>query len=126
MLAVPTPENEGLVSRELMERLGPTDVLAVISRAHLVDFEAMTDLVLEGRFRAATDVFPAEPFDPGHRIRRAPGAVLSAHRAGALPEALLEIGRMVIDDLETALAGGAPARMQYATPEMIEGLRGVS
>ena len=102
-----------------MDLLEPHNVLAVISRAHLIDFEAMTDLVLDGRFRVAIDVFPTEPFDPDHRIRRANGAVFSAHRAGAIPEALLEIGRMVVDDLEALLSGREPHRMQYATPELI-------
>ncbi len=119
VLAVPSPDNYHLVSRELMELLTPTDVLAVISRAHLVDFDAMTDLVLAGRFKAAVDVFPSEPFDPDHPIRGARGAVLSAHRAGAIPAALLEIGRMVVDDLESLLNGTAPTRMQYATPDLI-------
>ena len=41
-------------------------VLVLISRAHLVDFEALTELVLEGRFKAAIDVFPAEPLPPDH------------------------------------------------------------
>lgn len=122
VLAVPTPDNRHLVSRPLMEQLGPRDVLAVISRAHLVDFDAMTRLVLDGRFRAAVDVFPEEPLDPGHPIRRATGAVLSAHRAGAIPEALLEIGRMVVDDLDALLDGRQPTRMQYAHPEMIRRL----
>ena len=124
VLAVPSPDNEGLVSRSLMERLGPDNVLAVISRAHLVDFEAMTDLVLAGRFRVAVDVFPSEPFDADHHIRRARGAVLSAHRAGAMPEALLEIGTMVVDDLEALLAGHDVRRMQYATPALIQALGG--
>jgi phosphoglycerate dehydrogenase-like enzyme len=124
VLAVPTPDNHQLVSRELMELLHPGSILAVMSRAHLVDFEALTDLVLADRFRAAIDVFPTEPFDAHHRIRRARSAVLSAHRAGAIPEALLEIGRMVVDDLESLLAGREPVRMQYATPEMVRGIRG--
>lgn len=124
VLAVPTPENRGMVSRELMERLGPHDILAVISRAHLVDFDAMTDLLHERRFRAAIDVFPTEPMPVDHPIRSAPGVVLSAHRAGAIPEALLEIGRMVVDDLADLAAGNPPHRMQYATPEMIERLLG--
>jgi phosphoglycerate dehydrogenase-like enzyme len=122
VLAVPTPDNHHLVSRRLMELLEPGNVLAVISRAHLVDFDAMTDLVLERRFRAAIDVFPEEPLDRAHPIRRAPAAVLSAHRAGAIPEALLSIGRMVVDDLEALLEGREPTRMQYATPETIRHL----
>jgi len=124
VLAVPTPQNHGLVTRDLMEHLVPTDILAVISRSHLVDFEAMTDLVLDGRFRLAIDVFPREPLERNHRIRQAPNAVFSAHRAGALPDALHEIGRMVVDDLEAVLAGREPTRMQYANPDVIARLRG--
>lgn len=119
VLAAPSPDNEGLISRDLMELLSPTDILAVISRSHLVDFEAMTDLVLEGRFRLAIDVFPREPLERDHRIRNAANAVFSAHRAGALPEALYEIGRMVVDDFEAVLAGREPSRMHYATPELV-------
>jgi len=124
VLAVPSPDNHRLVSRELMELLEPHNVLAVISRAHLIDFEAMADLVLDGRFRVAIDVFPTEPFDPYHRIRRAKGAVFSAHRAGAIPEALLEIGRIVVDDLDALLSGREPSQMQYATPDLVRRLQG--
>jgi len=123
VLAVPTPENYQMVDSELMGLLGPRQTLILLSRAHLVDFEAMTDYVLAGRFRVGIDVWPAEPFDPDHRIRGARNAVFSAHRAGAIPEALLEIGRMVVDDLEALLEGtDRPLRMQYATPEMVERL----
>lgn len=122
VLAVPSPENRGLVSRALMERLGPSDILAVISRAHLVDFDALTQLLHQRAFRAVIDVFPQEPMPADHPIRTAPGVVLSAHRAGAIPEALEEIGRMVVDDLADLAAGREPARMQYATPGMIERL----
>jgi phosphoglycerate dehydrogenase-like enzyme len=124
VLAVPTPDNRHLVSRYLMELLDPHNVLVVMSRAHLVDFDAMTDLVLEGRFRVTVDVFPTEPLGSDHPIRGAAGAVLSAHRAGAIPEALLEIGRMVVDDLEVLLRGDGATRMQYATPDLIRRLRG--
>lgn len=119
VLAAPTPANEGLIDRPLMERMRPAAVLVVISRAHLIDFDALTDLVLEGRFRAAIDVFPEEPVPPDHPIRGAENAVLSAHRAGAVPEALREIGRLVVDDLTAILNGRTPQAMQYATPELI-------
>ena len=123
VLAVPTPQNRHLVSRELLERLRPEAILTLVSRAHLVDFDALTDLVSQRRFRAAIDVFPREPLEKDHPIRRAPGTVLSAHRAGAIPEALLDIGRMVVDDLEVLLAGEPPSRMQYATPKLIARFR---
>ncbi|MEX0652639.1 MAG: NAD(P)-dependent oxidoreductase [Phycisphaeraceae bacterium] len=116
VLAVPTPENRGLVSRSLMERLREHAVLCVVSRAYLVDFEAMTELVLAGRFRVATDVFPGEPLASEHPLRQAKHAVLSPHRAGGVPEALQTIGKWAIEDLASIFADREPMRYQYATP----------
>lgn len=118
VLAVPSAENRALLSRDLLARIRPGAVLVLISRAHVVDFDALTEYVLAGRFRAAIDVFPAEPLPADHPIRRAPGAVLSAHRAGSVPEGLLAIGRLVVDDLEAIVRGLPPQRMQQAQPEL--------
>jgi len=118
VLATPTRENEALLSRELLELIRPEAVLVLVSRAHVVDFEALAELVLAGRFRAAIDVFPSEPLPLDHPIRTAPGAVLSAHRAGALEEALWEIGDRVVDDLEAIVRGLPPRRLQTAEPEL--------
>jgi phosphoglycerate dehydrogenase-like enzyme len=118
VLATPSSENEALVSRELLELLTPDTVFVLVSRAHVVDFEALTELVLAGRFRAAIDVFPTEPLGRDHPIREAPGAVLSPHRAGLVVEALREIGRRVVDDLEALVRGVPPRRLQVAEPEL--------
>jgi phosphoglycerate dehydrogenase-like enzyme len=119
VLAVPTAENHFLLSRRLLERIQPGAVLVVVSRAHVLDFDALTELVLAGRFQAAIDVFPMEPLDAHHPIREAAGAVLSAHRAGAVHEALRQIGETVVDDLEAISRGLPPQRMQVAQPELI-------
>ena len=118
VLATPTNENAALLSRELLELLAPDAVLVLVSRAHVVDFEALTELVLAGRFRAAIDVFPYEPLDPDHPIRTASHAVLSPHRAGLVQEALWEIGRLVVDDLDAIVNGLPPRRLQVAEPEL--------
>lgn len=115
VLASRTEANRGMVSAELMERLGPTKTLVVLSRAWLVDFDALTELVLAGRFRAAIDVFPEEPLAADHPIRGADAAVLSAHRAGAVADALLAIGDLVVNDLRAILTGIGERRMQYVT-----------
>lgn len=120
VLAVPSAENRALLSRAMLERIQPGAVLVLISRAHVVDFDALTDLVLAGRFKAAIDVFPNEPLAPDHPIRRAGGAILSAHRAGSVKEGLWEIGQMVVDDLEAIVRGLPPQRMQLAQPELIQ------
>jgi phosphoglycerate dehydrogenase-like enzyme len=118
VLAAPTVANRALLSRDLLARIQPGAVLVLISRAHVVDFDALTDLVVAGRFKAAIDVFPHEPLAPGHPIRQAPGAVLSAHRAGAVQEGLWQIGAMVVDDLEAIARGLPPQRLQVAQPEL--------
>ncbi len=118
VLATPTTENQALLSRERLELLAPDTVLVLVSRAHVVDFDALTELVLAGRFRSAIDVFPTEPLDPDHPIRDAPGVVLSPHRAGLVEEALQEIGRRVVDDLEALVRGLPPRRLQPAEPEL--------
>lgn len=119
VLAIPTRENRALLTRDLLERIRPGSVLVLISRAHVVDFDALTELVLAGRFKAAIDVFPVEPPDLDHPIRRAPGAILSAHRAGSVADGLLDIGRFVVDDLEMIVRDLPPQRMQVAQPELV-------
>ena len=81
-----------MLSRALPRARRPDAVLVLVSRAHVVDFEALTELVLAGRFRAAIDVYPDEPFDREHPLRTAPAVVLSPHRAGLVQEALWELG----------------------------------
>lgn len=118
VLAVPSDENRAMLDRRLLELVRPDAALILVSRAHLVDFDALTELLQAGRFRAAIDVFPQEPLDPSHPIRSAPNVVLSAHRAGSVKEALWEIGEMVLDDLEAIGKGVPPQRMQRAEPEL--------
>ena len=85
VLATPTTENRALLSRELLELVPPDAVLVLVSRAHVVDFDALTELVLDGRFRAAIDVFPdgaarpaaSDPYGAGG------GAVAASSRARA-------------------------------------------
>lgn len=118
VLAAPSKENEAMLSREYLSMLQPHSVLVLGSRAHVVDFEAMTKMVLAGKFKVATDVFPTEPLADDHPIRGADHAVLSAHRAGSVKEGLWEIGEMTVDDLEVVLQGLPPRRLQNAEPEL--------
>jgi phosphoglycerate dehydrogenase-like enzyme len=120
VLAVPSAENEALLSRSMLERIQRGSVLVLMSRARVVDFEALTELVLAGRFSLATDVFPYEPVEKDHPIRMAENAVLTPHIAGSVPEGLWEIGQMAVDDLEAILKGLPPRRMQNAEPELAQ------
>ncbi len=119
VLAIPSAENRAMLDRAMLERIQRDAILILISRSHVVDFEALTDLLLEGRFKAAIDVFPQEPPPLDHPIRQAPGVILSAHRAGSVWKDLRNIGRMVVNDLEAMANGIPPLEMQVAQPEII-------
>jgi phosphoglycerate dehydrogenase-like enzyme len=123
VLAIPSRENRAMLDRKRLSKVREGAVMALMSRAHVVDFDALTELVTARRFKAVIDVFPQEPLPPDHPIRRAPGVVLSAHRAGAVERDLREIGRMVVDDLISMLAGLPPTEMQSAQPEIVHRLR---
>lgn len=123
VLAVPSADNRALLDREKLALIRPDAIFLLLSRAHVVDFDALTEVLSEGRFRAGIDVFPEEPLPKDHPIRHLEHVVLSSHRAGAMSEALHNIGRLVADDLEAICAGLTPQRMQVAQPEFIS-LRG--
>ena len=118
VMALPSSENRAMISREMLELVQQDAVFILASRAHVVDFDALTDLVLAGRFKLATDVFPVEPLPADHPIRSAEGAILSAHRAGSVAQGMVDLGEMVVDDLEALVRGLPPRRLQMAEPEL--------
>ncbi|MCY4036217.1 MAG: hypothetical protein OXF64_02025, partial [bacterium] len=122
ILAAPSLSTEGMISRDLIARLGPGRGLVVLSRASIVDFDALVELSARNGFRFATDVYPAEPIDQNHPIRDNEQAILVPHLAGALPEALHRIGSMVVDDLLDLFAGRPAAKLQYLTEQNRAGL----
>ncbi len=122
VLAIPSVENKALLNRDRLGLIPADAVLVLMSRAHVVDFDALTELLYAGRFRAAVDVFPEEPVPADHPIRHAPNVVLSAHRAGSIREGLHTIGHIVANDLEAMLAGLPPLEMQVAQPEIVRRL----
>lgn len=123
VLAPPTTENAGAIGRRCFEAMTPGSVVVLASRSAVVDWEALLDAASSGRIRAAIDVFPEEPIPATERARETPGTILSAHRAGNVPEIWRRIGDLVADDLEAVLAGGAPGRLQRADPATVEMLR---
>ena len=60
VLAVPSASNRALLDREKLSLIRPDAVFILLSRSHVVDFDALTDMLLAGRFRAGIDVFPQE------------------------------------------------------------------
>lgn len=123
VLAATTTENQGAIGARQFDLMKPGSVFVLVSRAGVVDFDAMLDAAERGRIRVAVDVFPEEPIPADHRARRTPNTLLSAHRAGNIPEIWTGMGSMVVDDLELVLRGLPPQRCQRAAPETVSRLR---
>ncbi len=118
-LAGVTAQNQGWLDRNRLATIRDDAIFLLMSRAGIVDFDALVDLVAQGRFRAATDVFPVEPAPADLRARQVDDLLLSAHRAGGLPSALAAIGEMVVDDLGLILSDLPPQRLQPARRETV-------
>jgi phosphoglycerate dehydrogenase-like enzyme len=97
--------------------------LVLVSRASLVDFDALTAKLRTGDIRAALDVFPQEPFGKTHPLRRLDNVILSAHRAGSLSSAYRLMGEMIADDVTQILRGLPPLRLQHAERETVARMR---
>lgn len=120
--AVPSEQNEGLLSADLIAKLRPGAQVIVISRAWCVDFPALTKAAGDGRIQMATDVFPDEPLGEGDPLRRSKNVILSPHRAAAVPGGRQLIGDMILHDIR-AILEGTPARMlKPADPAQVEDL----
>ncbi len=120
VLATPSSSNRAFLDREKLERILPGSAFILVSRSHVLDFDALTEFVSEGRFSAGIDVYPEEPVPKDHPIRRAPNVVFTPHRAGGNPEVYWHLGRMVANDLEALVQGLPPRELQPADPAYLE------
>jgi len=123
VLAGATEENRGMLDRRKLNLMKKGACLILVSRASLVDFEALTEKLTKGDIRAAVDVFPEEPFAKDHPIRRLDNVILSAHRAGGLSGVFRRMGEMIVDDLTLILGGLPPVRLQRAERETVARFR---
>lgn len=114
-----TSENQGFLGATEFASMRPGAALILVSRAGVVDFDAMLDFAGRGHIRVATDVFPAEPVPADHRVRRTDGVLMSPHQAGALRSVLGRIGKLVVADAELIARGLPPVMCKSAQPETV-------
>jgi phosphoglycerate dehydrogenase-like enzyme len=118
-----TSDNQAMLGRERLALIRQGSLFLLMSRAAVVDFEALVECVALGRFKASTDVFPEEPWPADHPVRKLDGMLLSAHRAGALDQVFKRIGELVLADLALILNGLPPVMCKRAEPETVARLR---
>jgi phosphoglycerate dehydrogenase-like enzyme len=114
-----TSENQGFLGAQQFGSMQRGSAIVLVSRAAVVDFDALLDFAAKDHIRFATDVFPEEPLSPGHRARHTSNSVLCAHQAGALEATIKRIGKMVVADAELIARGLPPVLCKPAQPETV-------
>ena len=105
VIAPGSAETKGIVSRAVLEALGPSGALVNVARGSLVDEAAMVELLADGRLGgAALDVFEAEPTVP-EALRALPNVVLSPHQGSATHKTRAAMGDLVVRNLAAFFAG---------------------
>jgi lactate dehydrogenase-like 2-hydroxyacid dehydrogenase len=104
-IAPGTAATKGIVSRRVLEALGPQGRFLNISRGSLVDEAALIELLEAGRLAgAALDVFATEP-RPDPRLLALPNVVLSPHQGSATERTRAAMGDLVVRNLAAHFAG---------------------
>lgn len=99
--------NRGLISREILDALGPDGLLVNVSRGQVVDEDALIAALKSGSLgQAALDVFITEPTDPA-RWADVPNALLTPHTGGATTAGVQGMLVLLIENLQAHFAGEA-------------------
>jgi phosphoglycerate dehydrogenase-like enzyme len=123
VVASVTSENQGFLGADAFAKLRKGAAFILLSRAGVVDFPALMEAVERGHIVAASDVFPEEPLAKDHPVRKLPGFLRSAHRAGALDVAFKRMGDMVLEDMDLIDRGLPPLRGKRAERETVSRMR---
>jgi lactate dehydrogenase-like 2-hydroxyacid dehydrogenase len=93
-------QTQGMVSREVLEALGPEGMLLNIARGSLVDEPAMIELLSTGKLGgAALDVFVEEPKVP-EALRKLENVLLQPHQGSGTWQTRRAMGQLVVDNLK--------------------------
>ncbi len=105
VIAPSTPQTKGIVSREVLEALGPEGRLVNMARGDLVDEAALIEILSQkGIAGVALDVFENEPHVP-EALRAMENTVLLPHVGSATNQTRAAMGDLVVKNLRAHLAG---------------------
>lgn len=97
-----------LVTAEVLDALGPQGYLINVARGKLVDEQALVEALREQRIAGAgLDVFVDEPYVPP-ALCALDQVSLQPHRGSATLQTRLEMGRIVLRNLQARFAGEVP------------------
>lgn len=77
-----TAKTAGMINRQLLSSMKPSALLVNTARGGVIDEPAMFEMLMEGKFYAALDVYADEPPAPDAPIRQCKNAFLMPHMGG--------------------------------------------
>jgi hydroxypyruvate reductase len=100
-----TPQTQKIVSKAVIEALGPTGILVNVARGAVVDEDALLDALKAGKVGGAgLDVFVNEPTVPADFFAM-DNVVLQPHVGSATHETRRAMSQLVLDNLDAHFAG---------------------
>lgn len=100
-----TPETQKIVSRAVLEALGPDGIFINVARGAVADEAALVELLQAGKLGGAgLDVFAQEPKVP-EALFAMDNVVLQPHVGSATFETRRAMSQLVLDNLEAHFAG---------------------
>jgi hydroxypyruvate reductase len=100
-----TPQTNKIVSKAVIEALGPTGILINVARGAVVDEDALVEALVSGKLGGAgLDVFVNEPQVP-QALLSMDNVVLQPHVGSATHETRRAMSQLVLDNLDAKFAG---------------------
>lgn len=101
--------DELVLNRQALYNIKPGAYFINTARPHLIDNEAMVELLRTGQVAgAAFDVFMQEPIQPDEPYIRLPNVTLSNHRGGDTVNCYSDSPSMLLNDADRYFAGEQP------------------
>ena len=123
VLATITTKNKSMIDKKLLKLMKKDTCLLILSRASVINFQDLNEILNKDKIKVATDVFPQEPVPKNDPIRKQKNILFSAHRAGALESVFFEMGDIVYEDLLLMTKGLPPRLCRRAELETVKNLR---
>jgi phosphoglycerate dehydrogenase-like enzyme len=106
VIALPrTRSTEGLVDSRFLAQMRCGSLLVNIGRGAIVDHDALSDELREGRIGAALDVVDPEPLPPEHALWDAPHLILAPHMGGNTHETVRRAENMAVEQVVRFIQG---------------------
>jgi D-3-phosphoglycerate dehydrogenase len=95
-----------IINREALSKVKPTTILINVGRGDLVDPQALTEALSEGRLAGAgLDVFDPEPIHPDSPLLAMENVIFTPHVASASVPAVSALRKSVAETVAKALRG---------------------